>query len=133
MTERARPLAERPLGGSDNGFVMVEWTDRGESDAERPIAPIHAHHGGEEAWCVLEGTLGVRLGDEVHTVEAGCAVMAEKGTPHTFWNAGDEPCRYVVVMTPEIHELIRSLHEPGLSRDRSTMEALFSAHQSQLF
>jgi mannose-6-phosphate isomerase-like protein (cupin superfamily) len=51
--------------------VMMEWSDDGGSSPERPIDPLHIHHGGEEAWYVLAGTLGVRLADEVYRREPG--------------------------------------------------------------
>lgn len=49
----------------DDSFVMAEWRDPG-GPAGRPclIAPLHFHHHDDEAWYVLEGTLGVRVGDE---------------------------------------------------------------------
>lgn len=130
MTQDAAQLRTKSIGDSTSSFVMVEWEDGGESNIERPVAPLHIHHGGEEAWYVLEGTLGVRVGDEVHTVRPGAAVVAPRGTPHTFWNAGDTPCRYIVVMSPEINDLIKSLHSG--SRDRASLEALFEQHQSEL-
>jgi mannose-6-phosphate isomerase-like protein (cupin superfamily) len=133
MVEKsAQQLSEHQIGDQEAAFVMVEWSDRGESSVDSPIAPFHIHHGGEEAWYVLEGVLGVRLGDENFRVGAGAAVVAQRGTAHAFWNAGSGRCRYVVVMTPEIHDLICALHAPGQGRDRASLEALFSAHQSQL-
>lgn len=132
MEKSAQRLSEREIGDEDAAFVMVEWSDGGNSSVDRPIAPFHVHHGGEEAWYVLEGALGVRLGNETFRVEPGAAVVARRGTPHTFWNAGSGHCRYMVVMTPEIHGLIGALHSPGRGKDRASLEALFSAHQSEL-
>lgn len=130
MSDLAPPLSERPLDVPGAAFAMVEWRDTGESNAERPIAPLHVHHEGEEAWYVLEGVLGIRLGDRVVEARAGSAVVAQRGTPHTFWNGGAGPCRYIVVMTPEILRLIESFHSS--SRDSEALATLFRQHGSEL-
>lgn len=127
MDHPAPPLSDRPVGGPDSTFVMVEWQDEGNSSAERPIAPLHIHNGGEEAWYVLEGVLGVRVGEQVHAVGPGAAVLAPRGAPHTFWNAGEGRCRYIIVMSPEIHELIQSLHDVD-----SDLAQLFAKYGSEL-
>ena len=92
------PLAQHGLDGTD--FVLAEWTDAGESSAERPIAPLHLHRSDDEAWYVLEGTLGFVRGDEQLEAPAGSAVLVPRGVVHTFWNAGGGEARYVIVMTP---------------------------------
>jgi mannose-6-phosphate isomerase-like protein (cupin superfamily) len=123
-------LAAGPVGLPDGDFVMVEWGDPGGlTGPERPIAGLHVHHSDDEAWYVLEGTLGFRLGEE--TVEAGPGevVFARRGTPHSFWNARPEPARYVLVMAPRIHRLIGALHGPGGPRDYA---AVFRDHASEL-
>ena len=125
----ARALADGPAGLPDGDFVMVEWRDPGGvTGPERPIAGLHVHHEDDEAWYVLEGRLGFRLGDE--TVEAGPGevVLAARGTPHSYWNADAGPTRYVLVMAPRIHRLIRSLHAPGAG----DYAAIFRAHASEL-
>jgi mannose-6-phosphate isomerase-like protein (cupin superfamily) len=121
-------LAGTQLGGADSDFVVVEWTDAGDSRWEW-IAPMHVHYADDEAWYVLEGTLRVRLGDDV--VEAGpqSAVLAPKGTPHAYGNARHgERARYLLVMTPRIRSLVQALHEPGAG----DYEAIFKAHESEL-
>ena len=61
-------LTDTDLGGADSDFVIVEWSDSGDSGYEW-IAPLHVHHSDDEAWYVLEGTLRFRIADEVF--EAG--------------------------------------------------------------
>jgi mannose-6-phosphate isomerase-like protein (cupin superfamily) len=108
---------------------MVEWGDPGGvTSPERPIAGLHVHHADDEAWYVVEGTLGFRVGDEVVEAGPGAAVLVPRGTPHTFWNARPEPARYVLVMTPRIQSLVRELHAPGAS----DYAAIFRAHESEL-
>ncbi len=122
MAFAQRLAAADGLTGDD--FVLVEWS----AEVGRHwIAPLHLHHADDEAWYVLEGELGFRLGDEEVVVEAGSAVMAPRGTPHTFWNAGDVEARYLLVMTPRIAHLIEAIHAPG-----ADIPALFAAHDSEL-
>src|SRR3954464_1944568 len=71
-------LAGGQLGGPSSDFVIVEWTDSGESEWEW-IAPMHVHHRDDEAWYVLEGQLRFRLGDEIR--QAGKDPSAGAGTP----------------------------------------------------
>ena len=104
--------------------MLVEWP----AEVGRHwIAPLHVHHADDEAWYVLEGELGFRLGDEEVVAGAGFAVMASRGTPHTFWNAGDVEARYLLVMTPRIAHLIEAIHAPG-----ADIPAVFAAHDSEL-
>jgi len=126
---RAQPLREAPAGGGDGQFVLVEWSDPGGStSAERPIAGLHVHHQDDEAWYVLEGVLGFRVGDDVVEAPAGSAVFVPRGTPHSYWNAGEGPARYVLVMTPRIQRLVASLHAPGAG----DYAAIFRDHASGL-
>ncbi len=116
------------LGGPENDFVVVEWTDSGESGREW-IAPLHVHHADDEAWYVLEGVLRFRIGDQVCEARPGSAVLAPKGTPHAYGNARPGlPSRYLLVMTPRIHALVAALHEPTAD----DYGAIFRAHDSEL-
>ena len=118
---------DSPLEADD--FVIAEWTAAGGDP--RPQAPLHVHHEDDEAWYVLDGKLAFRLGDETVEAAAGEAVCAGRGVPHTFWNPGADPARYLLVMTPRIDALIKAIHA---SDDRSpeTMRALFETHASEL-
>jgi mannose-6-phosphate isomerase-like protein (cupin superfamily) len=120
----AEPLCSLPVGLQSGDFVIVEWT--AEVGAHW-IAPLHIHHGDDEAWYVLEGQLGFRLGDEDVLAGAGCAVLAPRGTPHTYWNAGLDEARYLLVMTPRIARLIEAIHVPG-----ADIAEVFAGHDSEL-
>jgi Cupin domain len=126
----AAKLADGPLApAAAAGLVLVDWTDAaGGHDPPQYVAPLHIHHADDEAWYVLEGALRFRLGDEEVEIEAGGAVMAPRGTPHTYWNPRPEPVRYLLVLTPRIFRLIEALHKPS----EQPMEALFAAHKSEL-
>jgi mannose-6-phosphate isomerase-like protein (cupin superfamily) len=103
-----RRLSNNRLEGED--FVVVEWRAAPDTSAERPIAGLHVHHDDDEAWVVLEGTLGFRVGDELVTAGPGAAVLVPKGTPHAYWNAGDTEARYVLMMSPRTAALVEALH-----------------------
>lgn len=126
----AAPLAGSVLSAEGASLVLVEWSDPGgRKDGRQYIAPLHVHHDDDEAWYVLEGTLRFRLGQEEVEAQAGAAVLAERGTPHTYWNPGPDPARYLLAMTPRIMALIDALHAPD-NRDAGAVEALFREHRS---
>ena len=111
-------------------LVLTEVTEvGGGSDPPRFIAPLHTHDRDDEGWYVLEGMLAFRVGDSEVEVPAGGALVAPRGTAHTFWNPSAEPARYLLVMTVTIHRLVGALHDPGRNKD---MSALFREHNSTL-
>lgn len=63
-------------------------------------APLHRHHNEDEYTCVLEGELGLQLGQEVIRAAAGTWVLKPRGQWHTFWNAADAPCRTLEIVSP---------------------------------
>jgi len=120
----ADPLAGNRLGGSGDDFVLVQWTAE---VGDYWIAPLHIHHEDDEAWYVLRGKLGFRLGEEHVEAAQGSAVLARRGTAHTYWNAGREEAEYLLLMPPRIAALIDAIHEPG-----ADVRALFTAHASEI-
>ena len=63
-------------------------------------APLHKHTREDEYSYVVEGRMGALLGDEVVHAEAGDFVFKPRDQWHTFWNAGDEPCRILEIIAP---------------------------------
>ena len=110
-----------------DSFVIADWTDPG-AHPGRPIAGLHVHRSDDEAWFVLEGRLGFRVGARERDVEAGDSLLVPRGTPHSYWNPTTEPARYLLVMTPRIHRLIEALH----AGDRSDYGKIFEEHDSEL-
>src|SRR5690348_14364110 len=94
------------------GSIGVRWmidgaeTGQGFSLVEHPMspralaAPLHMHTREDEYSYVLEGKMGALLGDEVVVAEAGDLVFKPRNQWHTFWNAGDEPCRILEIIAP---------------------------------
>jgi uncharacterized cupin superfamily protein len=112
--------------------VVAEWRDPGgQTESKRLIAPRHLHRNDDEAWYVLEGKLCVEVGDEEVQVAAGSAVFAPHGAPHTYWNPGPGPARYLLVMTPNIYALIQAIHALK-ERTPSILALLFQKHDSEL-
>lgn len=76
------------------------------SVVEHPIpprtlaAPLHRHTREDEYSYVIEGVMGALLGSEVVVAGAGSMVFKPRGQWHTFWNAGDGPCRVLEIIAP---------------------------------
>ena len=102
-------------------FVIAEWADDG-SRPGLPIAGLHLHRSDDEAWYVLDGRLGFRVGDGEVEAGPGEVVLVPRGTPHSFWNGLSEPTRYLIVMPPRLHALVEALHAPGAGDYRQIFE-----------
>ena len=63
-------------------------------------APLHLHTREDEYSYVLEGEVGVQIGDEVTVAKPGDLVFKPRGVPHAFWNAGDAPARVLEIISP---------------------------------
>jgi mannose-6-phosphate isomerase-like protein (cupin superfamily) len=87
-------------------MVWSEESGGGFSLVEHPIpprtlaAPLHRHTNEDEYSYVLEGRMGALLGDEVVYAEKGDLVFKPRDQWHTFWNAGDGPCRILEIISP---------------------------------
>lgn len=97
----------------DFGGLAVRWKIDGGGETggrfsvvHHPIAPralgapLHRHHNEDEFSYVLRGKLGALLGDEVVTAGVGTWVFKPREQWHTFWNAGDEECEIIEVISP---------------------------------
>src|SRR5213596_1599161 len=103
-----------PIGGKE-GFLgsigvrfMIDGSEADErfSLVEHPMsaralaAPLHLHTREDEYSFVLEGRMGALLGDGVVEAGPGDLVFKPRNQWHTFWNAGDEPCRILEIIAP---------------------------------
>ena len=91
------------------GARFILWGEEsggGFSLVEHPIpprtlaAPLHRHSREDEYSFVLEGRLGALLGDDVVYAEVGELAFKPRDQWHTFWNAGDTPCRILEIISP---------------------------------
>jgi quercetin dioxygenase-like cupin family protein len=80
---------------SDSAVSVVEST----MSAGAPGPPLHSHDF-DEAFYVLDGELTFQLGHREATAKAGELVFVRRGLPHTVRNPGENPARYLLVMTP---------------------------------
>jgi len=128
----ASRLAGNVIGSGEHSFVVAEWRDAGSPPGPpRPIAPLHLHNHDDEAWYVLEGTLHVRVGQDVVEARAGSAVFVPRETPHTYWNPDVLPARYLLVMTPNIFRLIQEIHTME-DRSPAALREVFARYDSKL-
>src|SRR5919202_4395209 len=87
-------------------MIDEETTGGAFSLVEHPLppralgAPLHTHRNEDEYSYVLEGRVGVQLGDEVLEAGPGDLVFKPRGVPHASWNAGDEPARLLEIISP---------------------------------
>ena len=86
--------------------VRFMATGEGFSLVEHPIAPrtlaapMHVHEHEDEYSYVLEGEVGVQIGDDVLYARPGDLVAKPRGVPHAFWNRTDEPARVLEIISP---------------------------------
>jgi len=113
------------IGGSEAGerFSLVEHA----MSARALAAPLHLHTREDEYSFVLEGRMGALLGDEVVEAGPGDLVFKPRNQWHTFWNAGDEPCRILEIIAPAGFErFFRELSDMGgaINADPDELTAL---------
>ena len=117
MTEAANPQASIVLSADEGEMVWLrklgirfmiggEQTQGNFSLVEHPIkpralaAPMHTHRYEDEYTYVLEGEIGVQIGEEVRVARPGDLVFKPRGVPHAFWNAADMPARALELISP---------------------------------
>jgi quercetin dioxygenase-like cupin family protein len=105
----AGDLIENPVTGERLVFHETAAETGGErvvfETIVRPdgfVAAAHVHPFQTERFEMLAGTLGVRRGKERAELRAGESVTIRPGTPHKFWNAGEDEVRFVCTVTPAL-------------------------------
>jgi quercetin dioxygenase-like cupin family protein len=66
------------------------------------VAAAHVHPSQEERFEVLRGSVGFRVGREKIVAGPGKRLTVPAGTPHKFWNAGDEVAHFVCEIRPAL-------------------------------
>jgi mannose-6-phosphate isomerase-like protein (cupin superfamily) len=110
------------IDGAETGkqFSLVEHP----MSARALAAPLHRHTREDEYSFVLEGRMGALLGDDVVEAGPGDLVFKPRNQWHTFWNAGDEPCRILeIIAPPGFEQFFRELSDLG-GAINATPEAL---------
>ncbi len=80
----------------------------------------HVHPYSTEAFTIVRGTIDFRLDGVERRAEPGTRVVIPPGTPHDWWNAGDETAWVIVEVDPgrRFEAMIRNLF--GLARNGRT-------------
>ncbi len=123
-SEEAGEAASVQIGGLGVIFrLRGQATGGAFSLVEHPIAPgtlvpPHTHSREDEYSYVLEGEVGVRIGDQDFLAKAGDIIMKPRGVSHTFWNAGPQPARLLEIIAPAgfetfFEEIARVLNAGG--------------------
>jgi uncharacterized cupin superfamily protein len=90
----ARLMLDGALSGGS--FSVIENT----IDPKTLAAPVHTHSREDEYSFVVEGEIGVQIGERVLTARAGDVVYKPRGVAHAFWNATDRPARILEIISP---------------------------------
>src|SRR5260370_41688412 len=73
----------------------------------------------------------VRVGKEVVEASTVAAVFVPHGTPHTYWNPGPDPVRYLLIMTANIYHLIQEIHAMK-ERTPAMLLVVFAKYDAEL-
>jgi quercetin dioxygenase-like cupin family protein len=66
------------------------------------VAASHVHPSQSERFAVIDGKLGMKVGRKKLVLERGDVAVVEPGTPHKFWNIGDDEVRFVCEVRPAL-------------------------------
>lgn len=97
-----RTEGQSPIAASGRSFDVHEWRGSGPDY-------LHVHYADGEAWHVLEGTLTFRFRDKQVEAPAGTTVFVPAGVPHAYFESHG-PARYLIILTPQLRDLISALH-----------------------
>jgi mannose-6-phosphate isomerase-like protein (cupin superfamily) len=112
----------RHLENVVTGEVLIFHRTSGETEGEAVLVETIVHPGGfvaathvhphqTERCEVLQRRLGLRVGDRQLVAEPGEVATVEPGTPHRFWNAGEDDARFLCEVRPalEFESLIETM------------------------
>ena len=66
------------------------------------VAAAHVHPSQEERFEVLRGSVGFKVGRKKVVAGPGQRITVPAGTPHKFWNAGEEEAHFVCEVRPAL-------------------------------
>jgi quercetin dioxygenase-like cupin family protein len=100
---------ENPITGERLTFVKTSRQTGGEAvvvevtvEPKGAVAAAHVHPYQTERFEIRSGTVRFRLGKDEVEARAGDVVTVEPGTPHKFWNAGDDEVRFMTEIRPAL-------------------------------
>lgn len=96
-------------------------------------SPLHRHTNEDEFSYVLEGRLGAQLGDEVVDAGPGELVRKPRGQEHAFWNPGDEPLRFLELISPgHFAEYFRELAPVLAAGDHERAQEVAASYELEI-
>jgi quercetin dioxygenase-like cupin family protein len=102
-------IIENPITGERVTFLTTSADTDGEAvvietivQPDGFVAAAHVHPSQSERFAVAAGQLGLRVGRKKTTLRPGEVATVVAGTPHRFWNAGEEPVRFVCEVRPAL-------------------------------
>ena len=112
--ERMTFLRTAAQTGGDH--VLIEL--RGEPGGI--VAAAHTHPAQTETFEIVSGILGAKVGRENVEAHSGETLVVEPGTPHKWWNAGEDELVFRVEVRPalQFEQLIGTMF--GLAADGKT-------------
>src|SRR5918911_2754514 len=66
------------------------------------VAAAHVHPSQEERFEILRGSVGFKIGRKELVAGPGQRITVPAGTPHKFWNAGDDEAHFVCEVRPAL-------------------------------
>ena len=103
-----------------DSFCIRDWRGSGPT-------LLHVHHGDDEAWHVLEGTLRFRFEGGTREAGVGSTVFVPAGVAHTY--EALPGARYLLLLTPRLRDLIAELQSvPDVTR----LPEIYERHDSEL-
>lgn len=142
------PGAGKPVGRlfGEQTIIKVSGAETGDAYAVREnmvpagfaAIPFHIHHGAEEAFYILEGTMTVSTPEQTLEARPGSFVLVPRGTVHTLANPGATPLRWLTFISPGwvsawIEEESDLLEETGTDEpDAARREAIYEKYGLEL-
>ncbi|WP_295855403.1 cupin domain-containing protein [uncultured Xylophilus sp.] len=74
--------------------------------------PLHVHVDEEESFCMLDGEVRIRVGEEIRLLTPGESLAVPAGLPHSFRVVSGE-ARFLTVTTGRFEDMVRSLARPA--------------------
>jgi len=106
---KAGDVIENPAMGARIVFIETAEETNGEllrfDFFVRPQTVVlheHLHPVQEERFEVVSGRMDGVVDGDPHVAEAGTVIVNKPGTPHAWWNAGDEEAHLVVEFRPAL-------------------------------
>jgi mannose-6-phosphate isomerase-like protein (cupin superfamily) len=106
---RTGDTIENPITGEQITFIATSGDTDGEAvvietvvQPDGFVAAAHVHPKQEERFEIVSGTLGLKVGGEEIVAGPGETLTVPAGTPHRFWNAGDDEVRFRCEVRPAL-------------------------------